>query len=59
RGPMLLVVLACWVVLAMVLLPVAAALGTAARQQDRRHRATLASARRRPEPVFRSTSRAA
>ncbi|TWH75349.1 hypothetical protein JD78_03905 [Modestobacter roseus] len=57
---MLLVVLACWVVLAMVLLPVAAALGHAGRQQDRRHRATEATARRRrPAPVFRSTSRAA
>ncbi|MGY1844787.1 hypothetical protein [Modestobacter sp. SYSU DS0875] len=56
---MLLLVLACWVVLAIVLLPVAAALGTAARQQDRRHRATRATARRRPASVLRSTSRAA
>ncbi|MGY2078755.1 hypothetical protein [Modestobacter sp. SYSU DS0657] len=56
---MLLVVLTCWVVLAIALLPVAAALGRSAHQQDHQRAARLATARRRPTSVLRSTSRAA
>ncbi|MGY1856605.1 hypothetical protein [Modestobacter sp. SYSU DS0290] len=50
---MLLLVVACWVVLAMVVLPVAVALGRAGYRQDQRRAAQQPTARRRTASLLR------